>query len=588
MHVIATAGHVDHGKSTLIEALTGMQPDRLAEERRRGLSIELGYAWTRLDDGSDVAFVDVPGHERFISTTLAGVGPVPAVLLVVAADEGWMPQTQEHVDALHNLGVEHGLAVVTRSDLADPKPAIDEAVERLRGTSLEGMCSLAVSGATGQGVERLRSAIGRLVRRLPLPAVGDSPRLWVDRVFKAPGAGTVVTGTLDSGTIHTGDRLHAGDATLVVRGIQTLGRETSTVQAVARCALRFGGRVRDGVLRRGMGLVPPDGLGCNDVADVRIGAGEALSAEVQLHIGAAAVNARVRLLGADVARLTLVEPLPLRVGDRCLLRDPGSRRIRGCRVLDPAPPPLRRRGAAARRADQLATVDGRLDVGAEVRRRGAVETALLRRIGFRIPASTPGVIAFGGWLISEPHLQRCQARLDALLADHYHSRPLEPGPTVAAVAQSLDLPLSIVRGPVVMLPLRVEGNRIVGGPYDGQLPDNLDRAVAAILADLSESPFRAPSAERLDELGLTSAALATAHRASALIRVADRVVLAPGADTHAAAILTEIPQPFTVSEARRALNSTRRVVLPLLELLDRQGLTQRLPDDRRQSCTVSK
>ena len=158
MHVLATAGHVDHGKSTLVRALTGMEPDRYAEERRRGMTIDLGFAWTDLPSGP-VAFVDVPGHERFVTTMLAGVGPVPAVLLVVAADEGWMPQTGEHVDALVALGVRHGLLVVTRSDLMEPELALEEARERLAGTPLAGIDAVAVSAATGAGLAELRAAM---------------------------------------------------------------------------------------------------------------------------------------------------------------------------------------------------------------------------------------------------------------------------------------------------------------------------------------------------------------------------------------------------------------------------------------------
>src|SRR6185369_13043382 len=156
MHVVATAGHVDHGKSTLVEALTGQHPDRLADERRRGLSIELGYCWTRLEGVGDVAFVDVPGHERFVPTMLAGIGPVPAMLFVVAADGGWMPQSTEHLDALDALGVRHGVLAVTRSDLADPGPALAAARERLARTSLgDAVPAVAVSAATGAGFDEL-------------------------------------------------------------------------------------------------------------------------------------------------------------------------------------------------------------------------------------------------------------------------------------------------------------------------------------------------------------------------------------------------------------------------------------------------
>ena len=207
MHVIATAGHVDHGKSTLVRALTGMEPDRWAEERRRGMTIDLGFAWTTLPSGASVAFVDVPGHERFVPNMLAGVGPVPAVLFVVAADEGWMPQSAEHLAALDALGVRHGLLAVTRSDLADPTEATEEATRVISATSLGRIEAVAVSGATGAGLDALRAALDRMVSRLPAADPQAPVRLWVDRSFTIRGSGTVVTGTLGAGRLVTGQEL---------------------------------------------------------------------------------------------------------------------------------------------------------------------------------------------------------------------------------------------------------------------------------------------------------------------------------------------------------------------------------------------
>ncbi len=204
MHVVTTAGHVDHGKSTLVRALTGMEPDRWAEERRRGMTIDLGFTWTTLPTGSTVAFIDVPGHERFVPNMLAGVGPVPAVMFVVAADEGWMPQSREHLEA---LDVRHGLLVVTRSDLMDPELAREEALEHLASSSLGRVCAVCVSGVTGSRLDTLRTALSELVATLPAPDVEADVRLWVDRAFTIRGAGTVVTGTLAGGTIHVGDEL---------------------------------------------------------------------------------------------------------------------------------------------------------------------------------------------------------------------------------------------------------------------------------------------------------------------------------------------------------------------------------------------
>ncbi|HEV7655145.1 MAG TPA: GTP-binding protein, partial [Mycobacteriales bacterium] len=220
MYVLATAGHVDHGKSRLVRALTGMEPDRWAEEQRRGMTLDLGFVWTTLPAGP-VAFVDVPGHERFVPTMLAGVGPVPAVLFVVAADGGWMPQSDEHLDALDALGVRHGLLAVTRSDLADPGPVRAAALERIARTSLGTVPAVAVSAATGAGLDELRSALDALVRSLP-PADPYGPvRLWVDRAFTVHGSGTVVTGTLGAGTLRVGDELSLDGAPVQIRALQS-------------------------------------------------------------------------------------------------------------------------------------------------------------------------------------------------------------------------------------------------------------------------------------------------------------------------------------------------------------------------------
>src|SRR5690349_11662688 len=202
-----------------------MEPDRWAEERRRGMTIDLGFAWADLPSGATVAFVDVPGHERFVANMLAGVGPVPAAMIVVAADEGWRAQSAEHLAALDALAVRHGVLVVTRSDLADPGPAIARARAEIAGTTLGAVEAVAVSGATGAGLDELRAALDRLVARLPEPDPDAAVRLWIDRSFTVKGAGTVVTGTLGAGRLHVGDELELTGAArpVRVRGMQRLG-----------------------------------------------------------------------------------------------------------------------------------------------------------------------------------------------------------------------------------------------------------------------------------------------------------------------------------------------------------------------------
>ncbi len=274
MQVIATAGHVDHGKSTLLRALTGMDPDRWEEERRRGLTIDLGYAWLTLPSGQELAFVDVPGHERFVPNMLAGVGPVPAVLFVVAADEGWMPQSAEHLAVLDALGMASGLLVVTRADLADPGPAMAQAAAHIRATSLGEVATVAVSAVTGQGLPDLLTALDKLADSLPVPDPGAPVRLWVDRAFSITGSGTVVTGTLPAGTVHREDELVVTPSMrpVRVRGIQSRGQSAPMAAGVSRTALNLRGISRDG-LARGMALVQAGRWTMTDVIDVRIVSG---------------------------------------------------------------------------------------------------------------------------------------------------------------------------------------------------------------------------------------------------------------------------------------------------------------------------
>ena len=535
---MATAGHVDHGKSTLVRALTGMEPDRWAEERRRGLTIDLGFAWTELASGATAAFVDVPGHERFVSTMLAGVGPVPAVLLVVAADEGWMPQSAEHLDALAAFGVGHGLLIITRSDLLEPELAMAEATEQLAGTPLAGIDAVAVSATTGAGMDALRTALDTLLAGLPAPDPHADVRLWVDRAFTIRGAGTVVTGTLGAGRIRVDDELElvtaAGARRVTVRGLQTLGEPAAAVRGTARVAVNLRGLARDAITRGDVLLSPGRWLTTDqvDVAlrGVRGGpvAADRLPGELVLHLGAAAVPVRVRPLGADTARLRLSRPLPLRIGDRAVLRDPGRRAVAGgLTVLDVQPPPLRRRGAAAGRAEVLAELAG---------------------------------------------------ALAAAVAAHDTVDPLDPGLPVEAARRAVGLPEPRLVDAVLRhasghgLVLRAgRVLRVAAAPGAAAVRP----ALAALREQLDRDPFAAPEADRLAELGLGPRQLAALVRAGELLKVADGVVLLPGADERAVAVLAGLGPEFTLSQARQALRTTRRVAVPLLELLARTGRTTR-------------
>src|SRR6266704_716376 len=559
MHVIATAGHVDHGKSALLRALTGMEPDRWAEERRRGLTIDLGYAWMRLPAGESLAFVDVPGHARFITNMLAGVGPVPAVLFVVAADGGWMLQSAEHLAAVDALGISRGLLAVTRADLADPGRAMAQAAAQIRRSSLGAVPTLAVSA---------------------------------------------VTGTVPAGTVSRGDELLLTPALrpVRVRALQSLGENLSAVTGVARTALNLRGVDRSDVAR-GMALIQPGRWTLAGQIDVRITgeprgssqeAGNLLPAQLTVHVGSARTPAKVRPLGGRLARLQLRDPLPLHVGERVLLRDPGAARDQGALpgtgqalwpglfgavVLDADPPPLNRRGVAAAAAAELGSWPDRPAAADLLRRRRLAPAAGLRAAGV---TGLPEPVA-AGWLADPGHWSRLSARLVALVAEHATAEPLAPGLPVEAAREALRLPdRRLVLALAAATPaVALKGGLLTARGGAAGLPAGLAAAVASLLADLRAKPFDAPESDRLRQLGLDKRDLAVAARHGALLRLTDQVVLAPDADDRAAQILAGLEQPFTTSQARMALGSTRRTVIPLLEHLDRLRVTQRLPDDRR-------
>ncbi len=606
MQVIATAGHVDHGKSALVRALTGMEPDRWAEERRRGLTIDLGFAWMTLPGGQHLAFVDVPGHERFVPNMLAGVGPVPAVLFVVAADGGWMPQSAEHLAAIDAVGIRHGLLAVTRCDLADPGPATREALDQISRTSLGAVPAVAVSAVTGAGLPGLRAALERLVAALPAPDAAAPVRLWVDRSFSIRGSGTVVTGTLPAGTVSAGQELLLTPSLRPVRvkSLESMGEAADSVTGVARVALNLRG-IPAGFPSRGMALIQAGRWTMTKLADVRLAGpvDSRLPPELTMHIGSARTLARVRLLGEGaIARLTLRDPLPLHVGDRVLLRDPGSAGMvmAGATVLDVMAPALTRRGAAAAAGRELGAwpeVPAAADL---LRRHGLLRSGTLAAMGV---TSAPAPVT-GEWLADPAQWAGLRDRLAEVVAAHARRDPLAVGMSPEAARAALALParalvealaretgtvrmqdgyLRLAPAPTSAPASAASSAAADSGPPDPvhSLPPPVAAGVKAVLADLARAPFLAPEAGRLRELGLDARAIAAAARAGLLLRVNEQIVLAPDAKAEAARVLARLPQPFSTAEARQALATTRRVAIPLLEYLDRARVTERLPDDRR-------
>ncbi|PPK67191.1 SelB C-terminal domain-containing protein [Actinokineospora auranticolor] len=520
MHVIATAGHVDHGKSTLVRRLTGVEPDRWAEERRRGLTIDLGFAWTTLPRAGEVAFVDVPGHERFVSNTLAGVGPAPAVLFVVAADAPWMPQAEEHLLALDALGVRHGLLVVTRADLADPDAIRRTALDRIARTSLGAVPSV-VTGA-GSGLDEVRAAVDALAAGLPVPAVDGDIRLWVDRSFTVAGAGTVVTGTLQAGTLRVGDELVLRDDTVRIKGLRALGAPRDEVAAAARVAVNLRG-LDLAAVRRGDALHTRDAWWPTRVVDLDVAG---LPRQVVAHLGTAAVPARVHPLRTGVSRLVLARPLPLRLGDRVLVRDPGNRRIVGATAVD---------------LDRLARLPFH-------------RTAQLKALG------RAGDPVAADWHTDPDTWRALVDRVGVELAGWRADHPLDPRPPLETLRRALRLPDVRLVAPLLA----------AAGRPEVELPESVRKAL-----DLAAvTPFQPVTGLGRDEV-------AAAVRAGRLLRLADGVVLSSAAAGAAAVELAGLAQPFTTSQARQALGTNRRIALALLDFLDAAGVTTRLSDNTR-------
>lgn len=586
MPIIGTAGHVDHGKSTLVQALTGRDPDRWAEEKARGLTIDLGFAWARLGN-HDVGFVDVPGHERFIKNMLAGVGGLNVALLVVAADEGWMPQSEEHLAVLDLLGIEYGVVALSRVDLADEELvelSRADIAEHTDGTSASAWPVVEVAAPAGIGLEALSSALTNALDAAGPPVDSGRPRMWVDRAFAISGAGTVATGTLVEGAVSVGDRLGVFPGGEVrVRGIQSHETARDSLRPGTRAALNVTGAER-GILERGTLLASPDSIGMTErfLALVRVPHRSEIAiddrGDYHVHVGTATVTARIRIL-ADAPGITAIvstrTPLPLAVGDRFILRDTGrSRVVAGGVVLDPEPghrPTARSvellaavvSGASDEQADALVAIHGEMDAD-QIRRSSGGGTPV-------------DAVLAGQRFFSKEQFARRSRDLANTVADHHERFPLREGLPKSEAASRLGTSPEIIGalidatpdliedGPVV----RRSGFTVTFGPEETELW----RAAGSTLAERLGVP-------RASELGLPDEVLHALVRKGDLIRIGDDLVYLPRQVTEITDGLADLPDGFTVAQFRDHFELTRRQAVPLLEWLDSAGWTRRRGDER--------
>lgn len=578
MSVVGTAGHVDHGKSTLLIALTGRDPDRWEEEKRRGLTIDLGFVWATLPSGREVSFVDVPGHERYIKNMLAGIEAIDVALLVVAADEGWMPQSEEHLAVLDLLGVERGVVALTKVDRVDAdlvELATLEAMERLEGTALAGAPVIPVSAVTGQGVAAVAAALDAA---LPDPEAGDDPRLWVDRRFSVAGAGTVVTGTLLGGPLAIGDSLvaHPGEAPLRIRSIESHEEARPQVDPHRRVALGLVGETD--LLARGTMLGRAGAWRSTDRFTARVHPAryvEELSEKgaYQVHVGTAAVPARLRLLEPG-ALLSLDRPLPLRYGDHFILRETGRRAVvGGGQVLDPQPP---RRGRALRRSASLAPGLAPVEAAnALLDLRGVAVATDLRADAGAVPS---GGVVHGDTVLTRAYLDDLAIRAASLVEDFHRTHPLRRGVPHATLASRLGVAAEVVATLVAASgDLDGDGTTVWRSDWKAELAPDQQEAWESARRLLAASGLQVP---RAGDLPIDEEIIHGLVRSGELVRVSADLVYLPEQAQRLEEAIAAMPDGFTVADFRDRLELSRKYAVPILEWADASGLTRRRGDSR--------
>ncbi len=554
---VGTAGHIDHGKTWLVRALTGKDTDRLPEERRRGISIDLGYAPLELPDGRQLSLVDVPGHERFVRTMIAGATGIDLFLLVIDAQEGARPQTLEHLAVLRLLGVERGVVAVTKADAVDEETlelALDEARELVPGTEV-----VAVSAKTGSGLDELRAALARV----PVEArdVSAATRLHLDRVFTLQGVGTIATGTLWSGTISAGDLLRAEPrgVTVRVRAVQVHDAAVERAEAGQRVAVNLP-TVERRDLGRGDVLVEPGHYPVSYRLDIRLEPLAEIPAAVRVHLGTKAVAARV-LRDGEYAQLRLQERVVAARGDHVVLRTDTT--VGGGVVLDPAP--LRRLDR-----DRLAVLDHGTPeeiVGALVH--DPVTGAELQARGLLSPADLgqglSSVRSSGDHYFSDSWLRELRAGVRGRLAARAESSPLDPGLTLAELLPSRPWTTSVLN----LLEIERRGAKAY---LPGATAGLGERAGAA--AEL-EAQLAQEEIAKVDDRQL-GAFLESEGR---IRRVGDGYAVSPALYDRGRELLPTL-DAITLAAFRDALGVGRRTAQLLLERYDTDGLTLRRGDIR--------
>ncbi len=627
MRVIGTAGHVDHGKSSLVEAITGINPDRLAEEQRRQMTIDLGFAWLTLPDGESVGIVDVPGHRDFIENMLAGAGGIDAVLFVVAADEGVMPQTREHLSILDLLNVQKGIIALTKTDVVDGEwlDLVEEDVSKLVSLSSLGQSPIVrVSSKTGEGLDELVTSLQNILQEVPRRKDRGAPRLPIDRIFTIAGFGTVVTGTLLDGTLAIGDsvEIHPGRSKGRIRGLQTHKEKLDHAIQGSRVAVNISGIEVDDV-ERGEVVIKPGSYISTSMIDVHF----RLLAdtdhvmrhdqEVKLYAGAAQRIAKVRLLGRDVLnpgedgwlQLLLSAPVVMIRGDRFILRRPSPSSTLGGGVVADAHPKRRHRLKDHAVIEQL-----------EAFLRGTPATVLQRTLEGMGPAPLPDALKEAG--ISDDEAEEAiqeliqngelitlhenelsvessslvmdknswltiVERIRKILAEYHRANPLQIGMPIEELRSKMGMETKLATflleqavkdGTIVIVPgfVSLKDHRV-------QLEENEKKVVDQLLLKFDSNPYAPPSLkETKQEIG--DDLVRFLLESGALVQVSEDVIFkADTYDEMVDKVKEDLKEngTLTVADVRDEFQTSRKYALALMEHLDAVGVTVREGDLRR-------
>ena len=617
MYVVGTAGHVDHGKSTLVQALTGIDPDRLREEKERGLTIELGFAWLTLPSGREVSIVDVPGHERFIKNMLAGVGAIDLAMLVVAANESVMPQTREHLAILDLLRINKGLAVITKKDLVDEEMVelvMAEVEDVLKGTTLEGAPMVPVSAMNGDGLPELLSTLDEMLEATETRKDSGRPRLAVDRSFTMPGFGTVVTGTLIDGSLSVGQEVEMLPSGKVsrIRGLQSHWQKVETAAPGRRLAVNLSGVSHDDI-ERGEVLTIPRWLRPTIALDVRLqllpDAPRPLkhNRPVTFHSGSREALAKVRLLEVEEvqpgeetwAQLRLDSPMALVKGDYFVIRSSDAT-MGGGTVVEPHAKRHRRRHAPT--LERLEVLERGSEEDVLLQTLQSAEPCDLQTLANRAGMAQPDLRALVDRMVSEARaivLGSMEAAPRSLLytaegwavlsrkardilQSYHRERPLRVGMQKEELRSRLNLSaqqFALVLPRLVDDGVASEDNNLVRLPQHSiSLSDRQRASIDSYLAGLRSNPYSPPTDEALSDDLLNL--LVDEGR---VVKLNESVVYDAGAyDEMVESIVSTIKEQgkINVGQVRDRFQTSRKYALSLLEHLDQQRVTRRVGDDR--------